>query len=55
MPGPIPRNIREAANKLRKEAVRFHDWLLMQGRHTKGAGHAVITVMGKHESAHRVI
>lgn len=55
MPGPIPRNTREAANKLRKEAVQLGDCLLIQNRHTKGAGHAVITVMGKHQSAHRVI
>lgn len=55
MPGPIPRTVAKAARMLRSEAESFGECMLVNTRHVKGAGHPVISVMGKHQSAHRVI
>lgn len=55
MPGPKPRTIEQAYKLLLSEAVRIDTCLVLPARCRKQAGHVRISVMGKSQTAHRVV
>lgn len=52
---PRPRTLQQAYELLLNEAIQEGSCLVVYGRCTKAAGHVRLSVMGKSDSAHRIV